>query len=474
MGRPIIWSGVNAKLINSGDLIDSKNNSLTNGDKITVTQASHGFTSSDVGRPLYLVGGTWTLAIASAAASAEVAGFIYAVLDANTLRISTSGQCPTVGANFLDGGGSLVAGEVYFLSPTTAGKVTATEPTVIGQISKPLGIATSTTSFQFFNFRGAVVGGANARTQISLSNNTTANVQDVSAYDAGEIVGWVYIDAGTDYRFLLKAQFAKNGAGTNWNLSYQTVGDTPPAGFSFSITSGGVIQYTMPSVASFSTALFNYALNAPAVGTSFPLSVSGTNVVGGTPQVLGLQAYDSTGLSFTNQGATKSSVINNSGYLGIGTNTFTTQGKVNNSFDSMTLNAPVSVGGTAGQFFSITNQIANVNNSTVDLLRILDSSGNPRGANGISGVIYLFCIGSTGVNAAAGIYSLNSCGNGTTNATLTTINAAVIRGTTPIFSLQLANDGAGGQVKVTVTFINNSGVVTGGYTYMSFTGLIVG
>lgn len=279
MGRPIIWSGVNAKLINSGDLIDSKNNSLTNGDKITVTQASHGFTSSDVGRPLYLVGGTWTLAIASAAASAEVAGFIYAVLDANTLRISTSGQCPTVGANFLDGGGSLVAGEVYFLSPTTAGKVTATEPTVIGQISKPLGIATSTTSFQFFNFRGSVVGGANARTQISLSNNTTANVQDVSAYDAGEIVGWVYIDAGTDYRFLLKAQFAKNGAGTNWNLSYQTVGDTPPAGFSFSITSGGVIQYTMPSVASFSSALFNYALNAPAVGTSFPLSLDSINLV---------------------------------------------------------------------------------------------------------------------------------------------------------------------------------------------------
>lgn len=279
MGKPIIWSGVNAKLINSGDLIDSKNNSLTNGDKITVTQASHGFTSSDVGRPLYLVGGTWTLAIASAAASAEVAGFIYAVLDANTLRISTSGQCPTVGANFLDGGGSLTPGEVYFLSPSTAGKVTATEPTVIGQISKPLGVATSTTSFQFFNFRGSVVGGANARTQISLSNNTTANVQDVSAYDAGEIVGWVYIDAGTDYRFLLKAQFAKNGAGTNWNLSYQTVGDTPPAGFSFSITSAGVIQYTMPSVASFSTALFNYALNAPAVGTSFPLSLDSINLV---------------------------------------------------------------------------------------------------------------------------------------------------------------------------------------------------
>ncbi len=325
MGKPIIWSGVNAKLINSGDLIDSKNNSLTNGDKITVTQASHGFTSSDVGRPLYLVGGTWTLAIASAAASAEVAGFIYAVLDANTLRISTSGQCPSVGANFLDGGGSLVAGEVYFLSPSTAGKVTATEPTVIGQISKPLGVATSTSAFQFFNFRGSVVGGANARTQISLSNNTTANVQNVSAYDAGEIVGWVYIDAGTDYRFLLKAQFAKNGAGTNWNLSYQTVGDTPPAGFSFSITSGGVIQYTMPSVASFSTALFNYALNAPAVGTSFPLSVSGTSVVGGTPTVNTInESTLNNGVQI--QGRKSGSAIS-SGYVG----EITTRSEFNNA-----------------------------------------------------------------------------------------------------------------------------------------------
>jgi hypothetical protein len=314
MGKPIIWSGVNAKLINSGDLIDKNNLSLTNGDKITVTQASHGFTSSDVGRPLYLNSGTWTLAIANASATAEVAGFIYSVLDANTLRISTSGQCPTVGANFLDGGGSLVAGEVYFLSPTTAGKVSVTEPSVIGQVSKPVGVATSTTAFQFFNFRGSVVGGANARTQISLSNNTTANVQNVSLYDAGEIVGWVYIDAGTDYRFLIKAQFAKTGAGTNWNLSYQTVGDTPPAGFSFSITSAGVIQYTMPSLASFSTALFNYALNAPAVGTSFPLSVSGTNVVGGTPTIDTVNEYTSTnGVQI--QGRTSGTAIS-SGYIG--------------------------------------------------------------------------------------------------------------------------------------------------------------
>lgn len=314
MGKPIIWSGSNAKLINSGDLVDKNDLSLTNGDKITVTQASHGFTSSDVGRPLYLNGTTWTLAQADTAAKAEVAGFIYAVLDSNTLRISTSGEIPTVGANFLEGGGSLTAGEAYFLSATTAGKVTATEPTNVGYVSKPLGVAKSTTAFQFFNFRGMSIGSTNARTQISLSNNTTAPIQNMSSYDAGEIVGWVYIDATTDYRFYVSAQFAKNGAGSNYNLSYQTVGDTPPAGFSITITSGGVIQYTMPNVTGFSSAIFNYALNAPAVGTAFPLSVSGTNVVGGTPTVDTINEYTSTnGVQI--KGRTSSTVIG-SGYIG--------------------------------------------------------------------------------------------------------------------------------------------------------------
>lgn len=282
MGKPIIWSGSNAKLINSGDFVDSKNNSLTNAAKINITKTGHGWTTSDIGRPLYLNGSTWTLAQADTEAAAEVAGFIYAIIDVDTVRLALGGQIPTVGANLLEGGGNLVAGEAYFLSATTAGKITATAPTVIGYVSKPIGIATSTTTLLTYNFRGAVVGGANARTQITLSNNTTADVLDVAAYDAGEIVGWVYIDATTDYRFLIKAQFAKNGAGTNWNLSYQTVGDTPPATFSLSITSGGKIQYTMPNVAGYSTAYLNYALNAPAVGTTFPLSIDGAAIVSGT------------------------------------------------------------------------------------------------------------------------------------------------------------------------------------------------
>ena len=297
MGKPIIWNGANAKLINSGDLIDSKDNSLTNGGKANFTWTSHGLTvggTADIGRPVYLINAT-TLGFAECdlSANAEVFGFIYAVLDANTVRLSFSGEIPTVGSNFLEGGGSLVPGTVYFLS-ATAGKVTATEPTTIGYVSKPLGVASSTTRFSAFNMRGSVVGSANARTQITLANNATTPVQDVSLYDAGSIEGWVYIDAPTDIRFYVKAPFSKYGAAANYYISPSYVGDTPPAGYSMTITAAGMIQITLPSIASFTSAVINFALNAPAVGTNFPLSVDGTQITGGLIPAANLPLASST------------------------------------------------------------------------------------------------------------------------------------------------------------------------------------
>lgn len=281
MGKPIIWSGTNAKLINSGDLIDSKDNSLTNGGKANYTWTGHGLTvggATNLGRPVYLVSAT-ALAFAdqTLSANAEVVGFIYAVLDANTIRVIFAGEIPTVGSSFLEGGGSLVPGTVYFLA-ATAGKVTATEPTTIGYVSKPLGVAVSTTKFSAFNMRGSVVGAANARTQITLANNATTTVQDVSLYDAGSIEGWVYIDAPTDIRFYVKAPFSKYGAAANYYISPSYVGDTPSAGYSMTVTAAGLIQITLPSIASFTSAVINFALNAPAVGTNFPLNLDSANL----------------------------------------------------------------------------------------------------------------------------------------------------------------------------------------------------
>jgi hypothetical protein len=236
-----------------------------------VTQASHGFVLGDI---LYLNGSTYTKAIATAANTAEVVGMVSRVIDSSTFEFTISGE--------VTGLSSLTAGAVYFLSDTTAGTMSTTEPSTIGYVSQPLGVASSTSSFYVTLKRGLVIGGTNARSQLSLSNNTTATIQNVSAYDAGELTGWIYIDATTDYKFYFQAPFAKNGAGTNYNISPSFVGDTPPAGFSLSITSAGLIQYTMPSVTGFSSALVNFALNAPAVGATFPLSIGASNVLGST------------------------------------------------------------------------------------------------------------------------------------------------------------------------------------------------
>jgi hypothetical protein len=135
--------------------------------------------------------------------------------------------------------------------------------------------------------RGSVVGGANARTQISLSNNAITTIQVATTYDAGELAGWVYLDATTDYRFYLQAQFAKKGDATDYIISYQTMGDVPPLGFNVTITTAGLIQITLPNMAGFVNGSVNFALNAPAVGATFPLTIGGNNILANYKAVTG-------------------------------------------------------------------------------------------------------------------------------------------------------------------------------------------
>ena len=230
-----------------------------------ITQAN----SFAVGDVVYFTGSTYAKAQANAANTAEAIGVV-SKASASKFTLTELG--------YITGLSGLTPGEVYFLSDSVAGGLTVNEPTTIGSISKPMLIADSATSAYVLNYRGVVVGGANARTQISLPNNATTNVQLVApAYDAGEMVGWVYIDGTTDLRFYISIQFSKNGAGTDYNVSYQTSGDTPPSGFSVSYASN-YVRMTLPSIAGYASASFNYALNAPAVGTNFPLSVDGANV----------------------------------------------------------------------------------------------------------------------------------------------------------------------------------------------------
>ena len=270
------------------------------GSIILVSQVAHGFVAADVGRPLYLNGSTYELANADTEATAEVAGLISRVIDVDSFEICLGGEVSSVGANLIVGGGDLTPGEVYFLSASDAGKISTTPPSVVGQISKPVGIARTTTALDFFNMRGSTVGGTNVYTQIGLTNNAVTTIQNAAAYDSVELSGWVYINATTPLRFAIKVQVTKNGAGNNYLASFQTSGDTPPSGFDVDATAAGLVQVTLPSIAGFTSAVVQFSLNGPAVGASLPLQIESTNVSFST-----VQAKDSNGIIINNSSGTQ-------------------------------------------------------------------------------------------------------------------------------------------------------------------------
>jgi hypothetical protein len=232
--------------------------------------AANSFVIGDV---VYYDGTSYVKAIASAANTAEVIGMISAA-SPTQFDITMVGEVTKTAWG-------LTPGEAYFLSATTAGLVVTTEPTTIGQVSVPIGVASSSTKMYVSPKRGAVVGGINARAQVSLTSGAVNNVQNVGTMDAGELTGWVFISSAAPVRFYVSAKFSKSGAGGDYNLSYQTTGDTPPVGFLVDITTTGMIRVTLPA-SSGSTSVINYALNAPAIGASFPLTVNASQVQGRT------------------------------------------------------------------------------------------------------------------------------------------------------------------------------------------------
>ena len=241
-----------------------------------VSQASHGFVVGDV---LYLNGSVYAKAIATAANTAEVVGVVSRVIDASTFEMTLSGE--------ISGLTGLTAGEVYFLSASTAGLLTLTEPSVVGQVSIPVGVASSASTLYVAPKRGVVVGAANARTTISVANNAATNVVDVTNYNSLKLEGELNVtrSSGGNHRAYYTVEAAKNGAGV-WQVSASYTGDdvlytTLP---SWDVAANN-LQVTMPLVTNFSSASLTYALNAPAVGATLPLSIDSTalNIVDSAP-----------------------------------------------------------------------------------------------------------------------------------------------------------------------------------------------
>jgi hypothetical protein len=249
-------------------------------------------------------------------------------------------------------------------------------------------------------------------------------------------------------------------------------------------TSGGIPYFSSTSTWATSAAL---AASSIVIGGGAGAAPSTTTTGTGVVTALGVNT-GSAGAFVVNGGAlgtpSSGTVTNLTGTASINING--TVGATTPSTGAFTTLSTTGVATTAGHTnttsvsrtstnsnayqWSISNQVNATNNATVSVLLLRDSAGSVVGDVYISGTIFLYVSGASGANAFAATYALCTTGNSTSQAILTTITS-VTRGTSPVSSVQIAADGSGGSVKLTVTYINDSGVVTGGKSYAGFNGI---
>lgn len=238
------------------------------GTSVDVSQTAHGFVAADIGKAIRSSGvsGQYTFAMADAANNAEVVGIIS---DASS---GVPNQFSYIACGPMTGLSGLTTGEVYFLSASASGVATTTEPSVVGQISKPLYVATSPTTAIILNSRGTTVGGTNLYSTIGLANNATTSFHTIQGEigSGGLLTGSIKIDATTDYAIPFICMFSRPASGT-YNVATQ-FGSDIPSGMSIT-NSGSSVQIVMPDVAGFSSASVTYAVQAASNGAILPVNV---------------------------------------------------------------------------------------------------------------------------------------------------------------------------------------------------------
>jgi hypothetical protein len=232
----------------------------------SITQSSHGFSAGQV---LYLSGSTYTLADADAEATAEVVGMVSAVADANTFTLTTEG--------YISGLSGLTAGTVYFLS-ATAGAITSTAPSSVGQVNKPLFVADSTTSGYFINYRGQLIAADPASPAMVLLATQTASASSSIDFTSG--IDSTYKKYVIDYSNVtmsagngLRMRFQQGGSfvtSSDYNSTYNLVRSTSATSVlgltsisyiactgddvDTSLPTSGTIEVYQPSLTTYTTA----------------------------------------------------------------------------------------------------------------------------------------------------------------------------------------------------------------------------
>lgn len=163
-----------------------------------VEQTTHGFTSSDLGRPVYFDGVDWNLAQADNEDTLQV-GVIQEVRDSNNFVVQQGGRIEGVDPNIIDGGGPLVPGNYYRLSEVTAGNITD-DAVPVDIINAPVYFALETNIALILPYRADVgapdVGGATSLDELSDVNVPSPADEQLLTFNnaSGK---WIAVDASS-------------------------------------------------------------------------------------------------------------------------------------------------------------------------------------------------------------------------------------------------------------------------------------
>ena len=147
--KPLVLVNGKLRQIAAGDTLDAHVVEVD-----VVNQQNNNASTINIGQPVYTDGaGTVDLAQADAIGTVEVLGLVKAatIVAAASGAIQTDGVIAATTAQWdtITGDvGGLTPGSVYFLDPDTAGNITLTAPTSVGDFVVRLGKAISTTELE--------------------------------------------------------------------------------------------------------------------------------------------------------------------------------------------------------------------------------------------------------------------------------------------------------------------------------------
>ena len=273
--------------------------SLSGGaDLVTITQSSHGFT---VGKVLKSSGsnGTYATALANTAANAEVIGIVVQVLDANTFTMALSGRITVDGAV-----PNVTAGTVLFLSGSSAGDLTSTEPTTAGQVSKPVAVVTTADSEMLMvNYRGEIISSATESWDVNGSELILDVDGDTSLHANTDDQIDVQISGADDFRFTANTLNVLSGSTLSIDSGATLANSGTITGFnstSYAVTQSshgfavGKVLKSSGSAGAYATAQADSAANAEVIGivtvvadtNNFTLTIAGEiDVAAAVPDV---------------------------------------------------------------------------------------------------------------------------------------------------------------------------------------------